>query len=107
MQRLRAHEGEPIDIAFWANMFSFDAMGEVGFSKDFNMLTDEKEHQAVKALHDSMVFVATMTHVPWLMQLMGTIPGMTAVFEKFGSWCGQQVRQKQDVRVSALTRITV
>jgi GTPase len=97
MHKLHERKGQAIDMSFWSNLFSFDVMGEVGFSRSFNMLDDEKEHKAIKGLHESMKFVGTMGHVPWLMQFLGSIPGMTGAYGDFVEWCVAEVKKKQSV----------
>ena len=97
LMRLHEQIGQPIDISFWVNLLSFDVMGEVGFSKDFHMMSNGKEHKAIKGLHDSMVFIGILSHVPWLMQLVGSIPGLTGAFGDFVEWCNLEVTEKQKV----------
>lgn len=49
-------------------------MGQVAFSKDFNMLRSAQWHSAIKTLHDGMAMLGPLTPIPWLMCLGSDIP---------------------------------
>lgn len=90
-------QGRAVNMTQYAMFFGFDVMGDVGFSKDFQMLASGQEHPAIVGLHDNMTAVGILGIVPWLMSMLSKIPGATGSYERFTSWCGQQVKEKRHV----------
>lgn len=73
---------------------SFDVMGEVGFSKDFDNLATGKEHPAIKGIHDHMLILGILSNVPWLLNIIGSIPGAAAGYTGFFNWCSSEIKEK-------------
>ena len=48
-------------------------MGQVAFSKDFNMLRGAKWHFAIKVLREGMATLGPLSPAPWLMSLLSHI----------------------------------
>lgn len=71
----------------------------VGFSKDFGMLVSGDEHPAIRGLHDNMAAVGILGTVPWLLSMLGKVPGATGNYERFTNWCGQELKAKRKVGV--------
>ncbi|KAH5581599.1 hypothetical protein HBI24_127250 [Parastagonospora nodorum] len=86
--------GKPMDVSTWSMFFSFDVMGEVGFGKDFNNLNTGVEHSAIKGVHSHMTMLGIMSTVPWLLNILGSIPGAAAGYTEFFSFCAGQIREK-------------
>jgi hypothetical protein len=84
-------------MSAWSMFFSFDVMGEVGFGKDFNNLTSGVEHSAIKGVHSHMTMLGIMSTVPWLLNVLGSIPGAAAGYSEFFSFCAGQIREKHKV----------
>ena len=76
---------------------SFDIMGDVGFGKDFNSVASGTEHPAIKGIHDHMTVLGVLSNVPWLLNLLACIPGATAGYAGFFSWCANEIKAKQKV----------
>ena len=75
LQRLIAKtEGQPVIANQYFQWFGFDVMGQVAFSKDFNMLKDAQWHSGIKVLRDGMAVLGPLTPVPWLTILGSDIP---------------------------------
>lgn len=74
---------------------SFDVMGEVGFSKDFDNLATGKEHPAIKGIHDHMLILGILSNVPWLLNIIGSIPGAAAGYTGFFNWCSNEIKEKE------------
>ncbi|KAE8154452.1 cytochrome P450 [Aspergillus avenaceus] len=87
--------GYPIDATAWSMFLSFDVMGDIGFGKDFNNLTTGIEHPAIKGIHDHMTVLGIMGHIPWLLNIIGRIPGAASGFSGFFTWCGEEVDRKK------------
>ncbi|KAF2470653.1 cytochrome P450 [Lindgomyces ingoldianus] len=94
MSQLRKNAGKPLDVSAWAMFFSFDVMGEVGFGKDFNNLVSGVEHPAIQGVHAHMTMLGIMSTVPWLLNLLSSIPGAAAGYSEFFSFCAGQIREK-------------
>ena len=75
----------------------FDVMGDVGFGKDFNNLGSGVEHPAIKAVHSHMTMLGILSTVPWLLNILGSIPGAAAGYSEFFSFCADQIREKRQV----------
>lgn len=86
-----------MDVSAWSMFFSFDVMGEVGFGKDFNNLQSGVEHSAIKGVHSHMTMLGIMSTVPWLLNVLGSIPGAAAGYSEFFSFCAGQIREKHKV----------
>ncbi|KAE8357001.1 cytochrome P450 [Aspergillus coremiiformis] len=92
---INANLEKPVEITAWSKYFGFDVMGDVGFGKDFNNLTTGEQHPAIKALSDHMQPIGILTHVPWLLNLIGKIPGALAGYRDFFKWCTDQIDNKR------------
>lgn len=74
-------------------------MGEVAFGKEFNNVTSGKEHPAVRALNDHVTALAILgIPVPWLLNILGSIPGAERGFWSFFEFCGEQMNAIERVR---------
>jgi hypothetical protein len=89
-----------MDASAWSMFFSFDVMGDVGFGKDFNNLKSGVEHVAIRGVHEHMTMLGIMSPVPWLLYILSSIPGATAGYIDFFSFCAGQIREKNQVRFS-------
>lgn len=76
---------------------SFDIMGDVGFGKDFDSVASGTEHPAIKGVHDHMAVLGVLSNVPWLLNLLACIPGATAGYAGFFSWCANEIKAKRKV----------
>lgn len=73
-QLISESKGQPIVANRYFQWFGFDIMGQVAFSKDYNMLRVAQWHSAIKMLRDGMAMLGPLTPVPWLMCLGSDIP---------------------------------
>ncbi|KAI8653830.1 hypothetical protein LRP88_00428 [Fusarium phalaenopsidis] len=97
MARIAEKQGTPMDMTLYAAFFGFDVMGQVGFSKDFNMLDSGHKHPAIQALHENMAAVGVLSTVPWLMSMLGKIPGATGSYARFADWCARELQAKRAI----------
>ncbi|KAL2004524.1 hypothetical protein VTN00DRAFT_3409 [Thermoascus crustaceus] len=95
VSKINAKLGKSLDATAWSMFLSFDIMGEVGFGKDFNNLSTGIEHPAIKGVHDHMGVLGVLSHVPWLLNILGRIPGATASYSGFFTWCAEEIKSKQ------------
>ncbi|EOA83112.1 uncharacterized protein SETTUDRAFT_21815 [Exserohilum turcica Et28A] len=92
--QLASKGASSMDASTWSMFFSFDVMGEVGFGKDFNNLQSGVEHVAIKGVHSHMTMLGIMSTVPWLLNVLSSIPGAAAGYSDFFSFCSSQIREK-------------
>ena len=95
MRQLR-QSSQPFDASAWSMYYSFDVMGEVGLGKDFGNLSTGKEHPAIKGVHDHMNMLGILSTVPWLLNMLGSIPGAAAGYQSFFSFCANEIKAKND-----------
>ena len=62
------------------------------------MLESGREHPAMTGLHESMTAIAVAGAMPWLLSALSRIPGATGGYDRFTSWCSQQLEAKKKVR---------
>ncbi len=82
-------EGQAIVVNSYFQWFSFDIMGQIAFSKSFNMLENGEWHHAIQTLRSGMALVGPFTPVPWLMQLGSEFPSTS--LKRMFVWCTQQM----------------
>jgi cytochrome P450 len=58
--------GELIDMSKWAQLFAFDVIGEVTFSKPFGFMAAGKDDGSFKAIDEALVSASWIGQVPWL-----------------------------------------
>ncbi|BAE58815.1 unnamed protein product [Aspergillus oryzae RIB40] len=97
MAQVEANQGKPLDATTWSMLFTFDIMGDIGFGKNFGNLTTGKAHPAISAIRDNMRVIAVVSHLPWLLNMLGKIPGAAAGYQGFFKWCTDQVETKRKV----------
>ncbi|ORY18831.1 cytochrome P450 67 [Clohesyomyces aquaticus] len=73
MSQLAKSSGKPMDMSAWA----------IGV-----------EHPAIKGVHSHMAMLGIMSTVPWLLNVLGSIPGAAAGYSEFFSFCAEQIREK-------------
>lgn len=89
---------EDIVVTDWFYWFTFDVIGELAFSKSFDMLRDQQWHFTVKMLRRAMTLLGPFSPVPWLAQIAFHIfPWAYLIRDWFNMirWC----RQRMDERV--------
>ncbi|KAL7812160.1 cytochrome P450 [Trichoderma aethiopicum] len=94
MSKIAAAKNQPVDVTRYFMYFSFDVMADVGLSKDFHMLESTSYHPAIQGVHRTMSFIGISSTVPWLIYMIGSIPGLTT-FNRFSMWCRDEVDEKR------------
>lgn len=93
LRQLR-QSSQPFDVSAWSMYYSFDVMGEIGLGKDFSNLSSGQEHPAIKGVHDHMTMLGILSTVPWLLNVLGSIPGAAAGYQSFFSFCANEIQAK-------------
>jgi hypothetical protein len=89
MSKLKDQAKQPsVRITDWVNFYSFDVMGDVGFSRSFGMVEKGQEHELIKLLHDSMSPLSILNHINWAMNLaLRTKLGAQALLDHINWTC--------------------
>lgn len=91
------HINEPIDATLWSAIFSFDVMGTAGFGTDFGGLSSGQEHPASKEIHSFVWVLGVIQSIPWLPNLLSSVPGANRGFATFFGLCANVLAEKQKV----------
>lgn len=97
VDKIRDSDGKPMDMAAWSMFYAFDIMGAVGFGTEFNNMSSGIEHPAIQPLHAHVKELAIMSQVPWLGNIIASIPGATLAFVEFFRVCESQISAKAKV----------
>lgn len=98
MTRLKEAAKEPtVRITNWVNFYSFDVMGDIGFSRSFGMLEKGEEADIIKLLHASMAPLSVFGHVNWGLNLATrTNAGAKALLEHI-EWTSNVLKERSKV----------
>lgn len=72
--QLTKRAGEEINITHWIDYYSFDAMGDLSFGKDFGMVKNGRMHPFAAMLGKYMRMLALVSAVPWFKTLYTILP---------------------------------
>ncbi|KAK5694597.1 hypothetical protein LTR97_009187 [Elasticomyces elasticus] len=81
-KRFDGFAGTPVNVSFWFNLYSFDAMGSLAFGKDYRMLDSGERHQALQLLHEGMQPLGYLFPL-WFFRIVKSIPGLAGGIKKF------------------------
>lgn len=102
LSALRTTSAEPVNVNNYVRLFTFDAMGTVGFGRDkgFDGLSTGTLHPAVATLIDMMGVGVYMMLVPWLHVLADYVPAMGIIYrpdELFRGFAKETLGQYCDI----------
>jgi hypothetical protein len=98
IQQLDERAGKTLRINEWVNFYSFDVMGDIGFSKSFGMLEKGKEDQLIKQLHASMVALGIFRNITWFTNLMLRLPIVQKDLKNFIQWSSDVLKERKKVK---------
>lgn len=87
-----------VRISDWVNYYSFDVMGDIGFSRSFGMLEKGKEDELITLLHKSMEPVSIFGHFNWGLSLLLRTLGSPEMMQ-FMAWTSKVLRERKKVRL--------
>lgn len=96
MNQLKKKNGTAVNITSWGKLFGFDLIGEIGLGKPFDQLASGIEHPAIKPIHDHIQVLGVLQTVPWLLYLLGIVPGASSAYSEIFGFCAGQIRAKLD-----------
>ena len=95
-----AARGEPVDFTTLAYWYAFDNMGAFTLSKSFNMLRDNKWHDAISNLKSSLPLMGSLGQAPWLVRIALTYLGYFGIMKSWHAmtdWCWEQLKERINV----------
>lgn len=98
MTRLKEEAKKPsVRITNWINFYSFDVMGDIGFSRSFGMMEKGEEDPMIKLLHASMEPLAVFGQIGWALNLLTRTPvGAKPLIEHI-NWTGDVLKERKKV----------
>jgi cytochrome P450 len=99
MSQLKGQVKQPsVRITNWVNFYSFDVMGDVGFSRSFGMVEKGEEDEMIKLLHESMSPLSIFGHINWALNLATrTAAGAKALVDHI-YWTSKVLEERSRVR---------
>lgn len=61
------------------------------------MVEREVEDPAIQGVHESMFAIGVFGTVPWLLSMLGKIPGAAGGYNKYTKWCHDELQEKRQV----------
>jgi cytochrome P450 len=90
-------EKQFVRISDWVNFYSFDVMGDIGFSRSFGMLENGKEDKLITMVHKSMEPVSIFGHLIWLLNLMLRTVGAPEILEHI-AWTSKVLKERKKIQ---------
>jgi hypothetical protein len=93
--------GEPVNVTDVMTWFSFDAMGEVIFGKDFGMIKDRATNPIMVQQRRALALLGPLIDVQWVVHLaFAFFPylGKVRDFMNMCTFCEQQIEKRMAVR---------
>jgi cytochrome P450 len=101
MSQLKEEAKKPsVRISDWVNYYSFDVMGDIGFSRSFGMLEEGKEDKLIEAVHKSMMPVSILSHANWALNILVRTVGSHEMLQ-FMAWTSKVLRERKKVCLQA------
>lgn len=101
MTQLKAEAKKPsVRITNWVNFYSFDVMGDVGFSRSFGMVEKGEEADVIKLLHKSMEPLSVFGHLNWGLNLVTRTPAGAKALLDHIEWTANVLKER--AKVSAM-----
>ncbi|KAF2805108.1 cytochrome P450 [Mytilinidion resinicola] len=93
--RLSALGSEPVNMGLWAQLFAFDVVGEVTFSRRFGFLDVGKDDGSFGQIDIALKSAAWIGQVPWLFGLHDSLSPL------IGNWLGIGARHGSLRKIAA------
>ena len=93
LTKIRAFGDQSVDVSKIFNLYSFDVMGDLAFSRSFDMLASSEEHWAIRLLNEGLKPMGYKLPM-WFFRLLVAIPGATDDWWKFIAYCRSTVLER-------------
>ncbi|KAM7185435.1 cytochrome P450 [Naviculisporaceae sp. PSN 640] len=97
VKAIEQSSGQPMDMAKWFMLYTFDVMGDLAYGSSFQMLETSKEHDAIKLLNDGLKPVSYMLPM-WFFRVVTAIPGATRDWWRFIDYCNMRLDQRMKTK---------
>ncbi|ORY00895.1 cytochrome P450 [Clohesyomyces aquaticus] len=98
MGQLKDQVTDSVRITDWLNWYSFDVMGDIGFSHDFGMVRGGKEDELITKLHKGMAGGSIFGHLTWMINLL-VRPGVGIEdIVEFDSWAHDVLKRRHKIQ---------
>ncbi|PWY61944.1 benzoate 4-monooxygenase cytochrome P450, partial [Aspergillus eucalypticola CBS 122712] len=87
IEKIREHQGRPMDVTNWINCYAFDVMGHVVLGAELEMLKTGKRIPELQMIDEGQRYVAVAGTMPWIPPLLMRIPGLSATLNPFRHRC--------------------
>ena len=81
--QIQTHLGQSVNAALWLDLFGFDVMFDLGFSKDMQRLNHGEEDFYIACAHQTLKLIGFFMHAPWMMHFFSWVPTLGPRFRKF------------------------
>lgn len=95
LDQIATDRGQRVNITDWTAWLAYDLMGKVAFGRDFGSLERARENPTVTRVRGAMKYLGILFPVPWLINVLGHIPGASGEMAPFFEYCKQLVKDKQ------------
>lgn len=100
MSKLTEQTTQPaVRLRTWFSLYSFDVIGDVGFSHSFSMMEAGKENDAIKQLHDSMSLLSIFNHISWALNLIPRMKVGAKLLIDHMEWATRSLAERMRVRL--------
>ncbi|KAK8216419.1 cytochrome P450 [Phyllosticta capitalensis] len=69
MRKMQERQGTAVDMGKWVQLFAFDIIGEITFSKSFGFMEMGADDGSFRAIEDALQSASWVGQVPWLFWL--------------------------------------
>ncbi|KAL0936767.1 cytochrome P450 oxidoreductase [Colletotrichum truncatum] len=101
--KLKYMVGQTVDMGTWAQLYAFDVIGEITFSKRFGFMDVGSDDGSFKQIEDALISAAWIGQVPWLYWLhdylspvIGNWLGITSRHGSLRQFAAREVTARQD-----------
>ncbi|PHH72972.1 hypothetical protein CDD80_4116 [Ophiocordyceps camponoti-rufipedis] len=84
-------QGQPVDASSLFIFYGFDVMGEIGFGRSFNILSDGVLPEAIGMVRDCMGLIGAYRRLLWQSRVLITIPALIQAPRAFNRWLSRHV----------------
>lgn len=97
VSKLHEHTKEPsVRLSDWVNFYSFDVMGDIGYSHKFEMLENGNEGHLIGTVHKGMVPLSVFNHLPWALSLFTRFGSVKDILD-FSAWTASTLKARKKI----------
>ncbi|KAK0645202.1 Cytochrome P450 monooxygenase [Lasiodiplodia hormozganensis] len=80
MKKLEQFDGKSVSLGYWLQLFAFDAIGAVSFSRSFGYVKAGNDNGLFARLRNSLKSISWLQHAPWIIYMHN------AMMPLIGNW---------------------